>query len=327
MPLLERGITCNDILVGDFRTVKDIACTTGEEEFLLRLVFALDGLVGGSPFGTGGIELAAVVGTPYADADRILHQRLPSGVAITSVTTALLVETGIDVKGVTACGPCSFYRGCQSAFAPIIVEHIDIGNGSAGILLHEPGVAIGCQCAAAVGQTATVVDKCIPVHMEGPAFFFSNTVTLGKETLYLRLQRTLPCAFGVETDAVDAVITEIFYKFLGILIFAATLRGELEKILSDIAFGIGYRSPPVDEEETAGTYTVLVGHIVETSGDTPPGIRPVAMDVDVLPHVEVVTVEVPTGQRSPLLGEFTDRSPPAEVLGILTCHEVLVGLL
>ena len=51
------------------------------------------------------------------------------------------------------------------------------------------------------------------------------------------------------------------------------------------------------------------------------------MDVDVLPHVEVVAVEVPTGQRSPLLREFSDRSPPAEILCILSCHKVFVCLL
>ena len=88
----------------------------------------------------------------------------------------------------------------------------------------------------------------------------------------------------------------------------------------ETAYKVGYFIP-----ELLGADTVLVSHVVEGSGNAGPAVRPVAVDVGVLPHVEVIAVEVVAGQRAPLLRHFADGRPPAELLGVVV-REVGIGL-
>ena len=52
---------------------------------------------------------------------------------------------------------------------------------------------------------------------------------------------------------------------------------------------------------TSSLHTIFVRNIVERTGHTPPAVSPVRMDVKILPHVKVVTVEIVAWQRTPFL--------------------------
>ena len=160
--------------------------------------------------------------------------------------------------------------------------------------------------------------------MEGVVQFVGHAVTLRQEALELVDKGDRPTTLGVEGQSRDAIIAHELNQFarIGVCAVKLLLR-ELVERLARFVVDID-ASTPVDEVGATGAHAVFVGGIVERAGHAPPAVAPVGVCVDVLPQVEVVAVEVVTGQCAPLLGHFACRHAPAEVFVVLVV-EVRVG--
>ena len=144
-------------------------------------------------------------------------------------------------------------------------------------------------------------------------------MTLCQERREVFVQCSRPISFGVDTDTIYAIIFQELDQFAGIFKVTASVFGaKLSEELSGLT-AFGYRSSPVYEVETSCFYTIFVSYVIECTRYTEPGVRPVTMDVDVLPHIEVVCFKIVTGKWPPLFGHFTDRSPPAKIFVVYIC--------
>ena len=307
------------------RQLEHVAVGAGEEEFLLLLILVLHGVVALAAFGGAYVELAAVVCAPNYDADGILHQRFPTCVAVLTETASLHVETGIHVERGASVGFCRGHAGRERTCAPVVVEEEHIRNGLSEFIVVEPFIVIRAQRTAVVGECARVAHKGVPVHVERPALFLGHFVANCEEFHEGPVNGCAPFSFGIEADAVDAVVAEEVDELFGIdgVTFRVLCR-EFEERLARFVRLIN-RSTPVDKVGATRLDTVLVGHVVECTGHAPPTVAPVGVDVDILPEVEVVGIEIVARHRTPLLGHFTRGSAPAKVF-VGSVSDLLIGV-
>ena len=327
------GITVPSGQIGEFGgsiaridggQLENIAVGTREEEFLLLLVLVHHGIVALAALGGAGIELCAVVGTPNGHTDGVFHEDIPACVAILTEAAALHIETCIHVEGVATMALGGGDTVLQTILAPVVVEEEHVGDGLVEVGIVEPLIVVARQLTAVVAERTRIADISVPVHVEGPVDGLSLLVAGGEEELEAVVQLYAPRAFGIEGEARDAIVFHELHEFLGVLKFTgSTLLGQSMEGQAWLVHCIHTRTP-VNEVGATRAHTVLVGYVIEGTRHAPPAVTPVGVRIDVLPHVEVVAIEIVARQGAPLLGHLADGRAPTDVL-VVGIVEVTVG--